>query len=117
MPHAVNKWPHIDKCYALKHEVKKTNPVGRPKGSETGLSGKKICDDCGGTFRDSWKHRRQCTALNKDIKYICHECRKGFRRLGAVKKHFKLSNKCKLNSKNQHEYQKLMKYVENNIKI
>lgn len=116
MPHNVNKWPHIDKCYNLKHETKKSNPVGRPKGSKTGLSGKKICDDCGGTFRDSWKHRRQCTALNKDIKYVCHECKKGFRRLGAVKKHFKLSNKCKLNSQNQKEYQKLMKYVENNIK-
>jgi len=116
MPHAVNKWPHIDKCYTAKHEIKKTNPVGRPKGSKTGSWGKKICDDCGGTFRDSWKHKRQCTAINKDIKYICNECRKGFRRLGAVKKHFKLSNKCKLNSQNQIEYQKLMKYVENNIK-
>jgi len=116
MPHIVNKWPHIDKCYALKHEVKKTNPVGRPKGSKTGSWDKKICNDCGGTFKDSWKHRRQCTAINKDIKYICNECRKGFRRLGAVKKHFKLSNKCKLNSQNQIEYQKLMKYVENNIK-
>lgn len=116
LPQVVNKWPHIDKCYNSKHAVKKTNPVGRPKGSKTGSWDQKICDDCGGTFKDSWKHRRQCTAINKDIKYICNECRKGFRRLGAVKKHFKLSNKCKLNNQNQIEYQKLMKYVENNIK-
>ena len=35
-----------------------------------------VCDDCGGTFRDTWKHRRQCTALNKDIKYVCSQCKK-----------------------------------------
>ena len=36
--------------------------------------------------------------------------------LGAVKKHFKLFSKCKLNDLNQKEYEKLMKYVDNNIK-
>ena len=108
--------------------------MGRPRGSRSGSSGTKICDDCGGDYVDSWKHRRQCTAHNKDIKYVCHECRKGFRRLGAVKKHFKLSRKCKESPQNLQEYQvlpalcsvkyvasansqqKLMKYVENDVK-
>ena len=40
----------------------------------------------------------------------------GFRRLGAVKKHFKLFEECKQHKDNQNEYQKLMKYVENDVK-
>ena len=60
----------------------KTKSVGRPKGSKSGAGLNKVCDDCGGTFRDSWKHRRQCTAVNNDIKFTCGECKKGFRRLG-----------------------------------
>ena len=116
VPHFVDKWPHLEACFAEKNKRNSKKPVGRPKGSFSRKSGKKICDDCGGTFVDSWKHKRQCTAVNSDIKYICHECRKGFRRLGAVKKHFKLSKKCKLNVENQEEFEKLMKYVENDIK-
>lgn len=112
IPFHINKWSHPDKCQSRP----KANAVGRPKGSKTGKGTKKVCNDCGGTYKDSWKHRRQCTAVNNDIKFTCGECKKGFRRLGAVKKHFKLFKTCKLNSKNQKDYQKLMKYVDSNIK-
>ena len=85
---------------------------GRPKSSKSGSGGEKFCKECGGSFVDSWKHRRQCTALNHDIKYVCHECGKGFRRLGAVKHHLKLSGACKLNPSNQREYGRLLQFAE-----
>ena len=100
---------------ALTVQSETIRAIGRPKGSKS-REGEKVCRECGGSFDDSWKHKRQCPALNRDIKHICHLCRKGFRRLGAVKKHFQLSEKCKYNSSNQQEYAKLIKYADNEVK-
>ena len=93
-----------------------SRPAGRPRGSKNGSGRGKICEDCGGKVLDAWKHRRQCIAINTDIKYVCHGCKKGFRRFGAIKKHFQSTKKCKSNSKNQAEYCDVMKYMEREVK-
>jgi len=116
MPLGMLRWPHVERCLGKGSKVCSRLPLGRHKRVKGGTSGDKECDDCGGTYRDAWKHRRQCTALHHDIKYVCNMCKKGFRRLGAVKKHFKLFEKCKQQKDNQVEYQKLMKYVEKDVK-
>jgi len=105
-PLSNSRWKHPEQCPARPAPVRSTKSG----------AGHKICQECGGTYSDSWKHRRQCTSSNRDIKHICFSCKKGFRRLGTLKKHFLLISKCKLDERNQREYMKLLRFLENNVK-
>jgi len=76
MPLGMLRWPHVERCLGKGSKVCSRLPLGRHKRVKGGTSGDKECDDCGGTYRDAWKHRRQCTALHHDIKYVCNMCKK-----------------------------------------
>jgi len=117
------QWHHLEKC-KLKISGQ-TN--GRTSGKQVDNSGKnvekkrkglkKTCSQCGCQHTDDvWKHRRNCVALNSDIKHSCHFCNKGFRRLGSLGKHFSLFAKCKQNARNQLEYPGVIKSLDNPVK-
>jgi len=107
-PHQMNRWPHSENCAARSSIA---NKRGRPS-----VDGLKTCSLCDGTYSDSWKHKRQCTATNRDIKYVCAQCKKGFRRLGTLKKHFSLVNKCKQNLANLAEFSSVISNLATAVK-